>query len=787
MKRFLVLFLALVLTSSLAWAGFGEDPGDPDLVFCEPASAGNLDTLYIPPNPSLWPWDVNVDIMISTDNGISGVSVPLVDLCYDGTTMPTYLDPNKNDPDSVTPNAYTGSAIEGFSIVALNLYGVSPTLSPPNFLIGAVHFTDSFGVTGTFNDFLLAHLTFTVANPGCLCLDVIDGAFQPGGATFSMTTPGAVTYVPGFDEPSCCFQIAERFNNPPDLDCPTDVEGFGGDIVPVSVSFSDPDGDAVVSYTITPDCGTIENEVFTATTLSFDWNTEGCTAETGIIEVCVTDEFGGEACCDINFTLIYAAGFVTIAQDDFALIGDLVYLPVYLQNFVPFGGFKILNEWDPNVLTLHDVIRGDCINEIDFYLGPHNPHYKFEKFMYEWLPCTDIHKKKIKVVGIADMPDGYQGYPIDVHQEPCVLYYLVFEVKNDATLKGFKLPVIFEWDVGIWDENTFSDPTGYIWYVSADPEQFPHDPTGPNYEIRKLMYFYNGGIRVDDTGLQWRGDVNLNEYAYEIADAVCFANYFITGYLCTYGQEGITDYWYEISIEATDVTADGIVLSIADLVYMIRIIMEMEAPIVTKAAPVAEVASVTAQVKDRSVVVSSDCDANIGAAAFVFKHSGSVADVKNLSSMDLKWNDADGKLRVLVWSPEANFVPAGASDLFSFEAEGVELIGVEAADDMGRALKGDVFTQVIPKAFALKGNYPNPFNPTTNVAFALPEAGNVSLNIYNITGQLVWSHSSWYGAGEHVITWHGKNSAGDDVASGIYFYRLQAGDFNAMRRMLIVK
>jgi hypothetical protein len=368
-----------------------------------------------------------------------------------------------------------------------------------------------------------------------------------------------------------------------------------------------------------------------------------------------------------------------------------------------------------------------------------------------------------------------------------VLFFLKFEIKNDATLKGFKLPVKFEWDEAIWDENTFSDPTGYIWYVSGDPEQFPWDPTGPNYEIRKLMYFYNGGIRVDDTGLQWRGDVNLNEYPYEIADAICFANYFITGYLCTYGQEGITDYWYEISIEATDVTADGITLSIADLVYMIRIIMEMEAPIVTKAAPVAEVASVTAQVKDRSVVVSSDCDANIGAAAFVFKHSGSVAEVKNLSSMDLKWNDADGKLRVLVWSPEANFVPAGASDLFSFEANDVELIGVEAADDMGRALKGDVFTQVIPKAFALKGNYPNPFNPTTNVAFALPEAGNVSLNIYNITGQLVWSHSSWYGAGEHEITWHGKNSAGDDVASGIYFYNIQAGDKKATKKMVLAK
>ncbi|KPL04330.1 MAG: hypothetical protein AMJ90_01105 [candidate division Zixibacteria bacterium SM23_73_2] len=88
---------------------------------------------------------------------------------------------------------------------------------------------------------------------------------------------------------------------------------------------------------------------------------------------------------------------------------------------------------------------------------------------------------------------------------------------------------------------------------------------------------------------------------------------------------------------------------------------------------------------------------------------------------------------------------------------------------------------------ALKGNYPNPFNPETNIAFALPEAGNVSLNIYNITGQLVWSHSSWYGAGEHEITWHGKNTFGEDVASGIYFCQLNFGEKSATNKMVLLK
>jgi len=636
----------------------------------------------------------------------------------------------------------------------------------------------------------LAHLIFTVDTTGCLCLDTIS-SYQPGGATPGMTTPAAITYVPGFNAQSCCFTIAEFRppNQPPVVTCPDQIEGFGGDVIPISVHFADPDSDNCVDCQVTVPCGTASCVGFTggpSGSFTVSWNTEGCTDDCGTLQVGVQDEFGRWGYCEVEWCLIYAAGFVTIDQDDCANICDIVYLPVYLQNFVEFGGFKLLVEWDPNVLTLHDVLRGDCIDDMICF-----ERYMFERFFYEWLPCTDIHKKKIKIVGLADMPDGYQGYPIEPHPEGCELALLKFEVKCDATLKGFKLPVKFEWDEAIWNENTFSDPTGYIWYVSADPEQFPHDPTGPNYEIRKLLYFYDGGIRVDDTGVKWRGDVNLNEYAYEIADVVCFAQYFITGYLCTFGQEGITDFWYEISLNATDVNFDGITLSIADLVYMIRIILELEMPIMDpKVALVTEVASMTANVQDADVVVSSDCDANIGASAFVFKHSGAVNEVENLSNMKLEWNDQDGKLRVLVWSPKADFLPKGAHDLFSFEAEGVELVGVDAADDMGKTLNTPISLKPRvshPKEFALAQNYPNPFNPITKIEFTLPEPSEVELKIYNISGQLVRSYKGWFKSGQHTIKWDSKNKDGDDVASGIYFYQIVAGNYTCTKQMVLMR
>ena len=192
-----------------------------------------------------------------------------------------------------------------------------------------------------------------------------------------------------------------------------------------------------------------------------------------------------------------AAGFVTIEQMEPGVNpGDIYNLGIIWQGNVDVCGFKLLVEWDPTVLTLLDVLRGNCIDVVDFWFGHNAPHYKWENFHYEQFFPTEIHKQKVKLVGWCDIPDGYQGYPLLRSPMACILAYLKFQVKNDATLKEFKLPVRFEWDAGTYDENTFSDPTGNIWYVSADPLQFPYDTTVPNVQIVKGLYFTNGGIRV---------------------------------------------------------------------------------------------------------------------------------------------------------------------------------------------------------------------------------------------------------------------------------------------------
>ena len=80
-------------------------------------------------------------------------------------------------------------------------------------------------------------------------------------------------------------------------------------------------------------------------------------------------------------------------------------------------------------------------------------------------------------------------------------------------------------------------------------------------------------------------------------------------------------------------------------------------------------------------------------------------------------------------------------------------------------------------------NYPNPFNPQTTIIFRLPENKHVTLTIYDITGREVTTLVDGYQyAGEHSVIWSAVN-----MPTGVYFYRLVAGSYTTVRRMLLVK
>lgn len=95
---------------------------------------------------------------------------------------------------------------------------------------------------------------------------------------------------------------------------------------------------------------------------------------------------------------------------------------------------------------------------------------------------------------------------------------------------------------------------------------------------------------------------------------------------------------------------------------------------------------------------------------------------------------------------------------------------------------------VAPTAFALLNNYPNPFNASTIINYALPEATDIKLEIFNVLGQrirvLVNEHQS---TGHKRAVWDGKDDKGTDVSSGIYFYRLQTENYSDSRKMVLMR
>ena len=143
--------------------------------------------------------------------------------------------------------------------------------------------------------------------------------------------------------------------------------------------------------------------------------------------------------------------------------------------------------------------------------------------------------------------------------------------------------------------------------------------------------------------------------------------------------------------------------------------------------------------------------------------------------------NGDGALVELVF--RASGTPAAAD----FQVSESVLVGVDGANDLLSRVEIGNLTPP-PDQYGLNQNMPNPFNPSTTIGYQLSQAGFVRLAIYNLMGQevrvLVDERKE---TGSFTATWDGTDALGRRVASGIYLYRIHAGDFAASRRMLLLK
>lgn len=143
---------------------------------------------------------------------------------------------------------------------------------------------------------------------------------------------------------------------------------------------------------------------------------------------------------------------------------------------------------------------------------------------------------------------------------------------------------------------------------------------------------------------------------------------------------------------------------------------------------------------------------------------------------DFTGESFNGTFGVYPFAPSGNiYVSDQDNGLYIFQLEGLPT-SVEAP------------RPPIPDEIVLHGNYPNPFNPETTISYELPAAGAVEIALYNMLGQrlrtLVQEKQR---AGAHSVRWDGSDKAGQDVPSGIYFYRFRAGDVVQTRRMLLLR
>jgi len=167
------------------------------------------------------------------------------------------------------------------------------------------------------------------------------------------------------------------------------------------------------------------------------------------------------------------------------------------------------------------------------------------------------------------------------------------------------------------------------------------------------------------------------------------------------------------------------------------------------------------------------------------------------SDMTVDYNITDGRIRGVIYNlGGGNFGPAsGELANFDFEISGggfnpesdLYISEFMIVNPSAEFFPVEIAGQ-LPREFSLMQNYPNPFNAGTNISFNLPRSGQAKLQVYDLMGRSVITlHEGFLQAGSHTVEWNGRSAAGKELASGVYFYRLQAENFDNTKKMLLIK
>ena len=143
--------------------------------------------------------------------------------------------------------------------------------------------------------------------------------------------------------------------------------------------------------------------------------------------------------------------------------------------------------------------------------------------------------------------------------------------------------------------------------------------------------------------------------------------------------------------------------------------------------------------------------------------------------------DAAGRLTSAVYSGD---LPESVAVVYTYDSSGNILrLRIGAPEAVDADAEADV-----PRVFALQPNYPNPFNPTTTIEYQIPRPSRVHVSVYDLLGRrIALLEDADLTAGNHAVTWDGRSADGTPAASGVYLYRIRAGEFVKSRTMVLLK
>ena len=299
------------------------------------------------------------------------------------------------------------------------------------------------------------------------------------------------------------------------------------------------------------------------------------------------------------------------------------------------------------------------------------------------------------------------------------------------------------------------------------------------------------GIPTGDLG----GDGNLN-----VLDIVALINIIL-------GQNPPPDPGSQ-SFQAADLTGDGN-LNVLDVVALVNRILNPPAkPIAGIPSPVYVGLDPVQTLENRRqhVPVSLTTDAPVAGLQMTVRYDPSAVRLlepeptDRLSDLSIEWTDQAGVMQILIYSPTGQTIQPGQTPIVLIP---VDLLGQEgaitldqliAASPQADALPVTITTErsrvsTLPTSFSLGENRPNPFNPSTTIAFEVPQTAHVTLTIYNVLGQeVVRLLNEQRLPGRYEVVWNGRNAHGVGVSTGIYMYRLTSSTgFAEAKRMTLLK